>query len=118
MPLSAFLLCIRVDRPLALTSSWKVLRVNVDGEATGHSLHDVGDTLGLDFWSELRVNAPVDVMVSPQNLDRLTFALGVYVCFLSKGGAFPYFMNQLESHSVFFVDYEMKIHLCENNLSL
>ena len=51
------------------------MRVNVDGEATGHSLHDVGDTLGLDFWSELRVNAPVDVMVSPQNLDRLYHAL-------------------------------------------
>ena len=74
---------------------YKVLRVNVDDEATGHFLHDVGDTLGLDFWSELRVNAPVDVMVSPQNLDRLYHALGEYVCFLSRGSAIPYSMNQI-----------------------
>ena len=57
------------------------MRVTVADESTGHFLHDLGDTLGLDFWSELRVDAPADVMVSPQNLDRLTFALGV-LCFL------------------------------------
>ena len=58
--------------------SWKVLRVNVTDEAKGHFLHDLGDTLGLDFWSELRVNAPADVMVSPQNLDRLICVMGGY----------------------------------------
>ena len=63
-----------------IVSSWKVLRVTVADEATGHFLHDLGDTLKLDFWNELRVNAPADVMVSPQNLDRLTFALGVFAC--------------------------------------
>ena len=55
------------------------MRVPVGDEATAHLLRDLGDTLGLDFWSQLRLHAHTDVMASPQNLDRLTYALGASI---------------------------------------
>ena len=64
---------------LNLSRILKVLRVSVGDEATADLLRDLGDALGLDFWSQLRLHAHTDVMASPQNLDRLTYALGACI---------------------------------------
>merc|ERR1719270_122636 len=73
------ILVIFAASPVALAAKsydgYKVLRVSVGDAATAHLLRDLGDTLGLDFWSQLRLHAHTDVMASPQNLDRLTYAL-------------------------------------------
>ena len=46
-------------------------------EAEGRFISDLELDLGLDFWNDLRVNAPSDIMVSPENLHRLLIALGI-----------------------------------------
>ena len=63
--------------PPYVNNSFKVLRMRLKDEAEGRFVSDLAVDLGLDFWNDLRVNAPTDVMVSPENLPRLLIALGI-----------------------------------------
>lgn len=47
----------------------------VDDDDTGRFLDSLGSTLSLDFWSDLRVAAPTDIMVPPHNIDRFVSIL-------------------------------------------
>merc|ERR1712002_171606 len=52
--------------------SYSVLRVNVENEAQAELLLQLEEQGGFDFWSEVGLGRPLDVMTAPETKETLT----------------------------------------------
>merc|ERR1711962_1057277 len=52
--------------------SYSVLRVNVENEAQAELLLQLEEQGGFDFWSEVGLGRPLDVMTAPESKETLT----------------------------------------------